>query len=309
MEDVGKNLGKLLDKRNYRDQFSAMMAEVLQDPDVKAFIAENEEVLTEADIQKSYAKLYEFVQEKRKFRINDPSMIAPGYEPRLALNFHFIDVTYVPTKELLAYQKQEEIRSRIKAMDMPKDIQEASFADYQQTPGRMEAIAAAVDFISELTANPQEFHKGLYFVGSFGIGKTYLLGAIARDLAEAGYTTTLVHFPTFAVEMKQAIGKDQVGDKLNAVKKAPILMMDDIGADAMSSWIRDEVFGVILQYRMQEQLPTFFTSNFTMHELEEHLSVTQRGESEPLKAKRIMERIRYLTQEIQMTGKNRRNDS
>lgn len=78
MEDVGKNLGKLLDKRNYRDQFSAMMAEVLQDPDVKAFIAENEEVLTEADIQKSYAKLYEFVQEKRKFRINDPSMIAPA---------------------------------------------------------------------------------------------------------------------------------------------------------------------------------------------------------------------------------------
>ena len=80
-------------------------------------------------------------------------------------------------------------------------------------------------------------------------------------------------------------------------------MMDDIGADAMSSWIRDEVFGVILQYRMQEQLPTFFSSNFSMQELEKHLSVTQRGESEPLKAKRIMERIRYLTKEIQMTGK------
>ena len=39
-------------------------------------------------------------------------------------------------------------------------------------------------------------------------------------------------------------------------------MMDDIGADAMSSWIRDEVFGVILQYRMQEQLPTFFLQLF-----------------------------------------------
>lgn len=307
MEDVGKNLNHMLDKRNYRSQFSAMMSEVLEDPDVKAFIQENQEALTEADIQKSYAKLYEFVQEKRKFRINDPGMIAPGYEPRLALNFHFIDVTYVPTKELLAHQKQEEIRGRIKAMDMPKDIQEASFADYQQTPGRMEAIAAAVDFINALTTQPQDFHKGLYLVGSFGIGKTFLLGAIARDLAEAGYTTTLVHFPTFAVEMKQAIGKDKVGDKLNAVKKAPILMMDDIGADAMSSWIRDEVFGVILQYRMQEQLPTFFSSNFTMQELESHLSVTQRGESEPLKAKRIMERIRYLTQEIQMTGQNRRN--
>jgi len=75
----------------------------------------------------------------------------------------------------------------------------------------------------------------------------------------------------------------------------------------MSSWIRDEVFGVILQYRMQEQLPTFFSSNFTMNELEQHLTVTQRGDEEPLKAKRIMERIRYLTKEIEMTGRNRRN--
>jgi primosomal protein DnaI len=147
----------------------------------------------------------------------------------------------------------------------------------------------------------------LYLAGSFGIGKTYLLGAIARDLAEAGFSSTLLHFPSFAVEMKQAIGKDQVAEKMEAIKKAPILMLDDIGADAMSSWIRDEVFGVILQYRMQEQLPTFFTSNFTMLELEKHLSVTQRGEEEPLKAKRIMERIRYLTKEVNMSGRNRRN--
>ena len=46
-----------------------------------------------------------------------------------------------------------------------------------------------------------------------------------------------------------------------------------------------------------------------MLELERDLSVTQRGEEEPLKAKRIMERIRYLTKEIEMTGKNRRNQS
>lgn len=308
MEDVGKNLSKIINQRNYQDRLSSMMAEVMADEDVQNFIAVHKEQLTEADIKKSYAKLYEFVQEKRKFRLNDPTMIAPGYEPQLTLNYHFIDVTYIPTKELLARKKQEEIRSRIKAMDMPKDIQEANFASYENTSGRGEALLAAVEFIESYKATPRTYHKGLYLVGSFGIGKTYLLGAIARDLAEAGHTTTLVHFPTFAVEMKQAIGKDLVGEKLNAVKKAEILMIDDIGADALSSWIRDEVFGVILQYRMQEQLSTFFSSNFSMAELEQHLSVTQRGESEPLKAKRIMERIRYLTKEIEMTGKNRRNN-
>ncbi|GAA3022622.1 primosomal protein DnaI [Tetragenococcus solitarius] len=307
MEDVGKNLNKLMNQKNYRTRFSEMMAEVLKDQDVKNFLDEHKEELSEEDIERSYAKLYEFVQEKRKFELNDPTMIAPGYEPQLALNYHSVDVTYIPTEELIKKQEQEEIRHRIQALNMPKDIQEAQMANYEGTTGRAKAFMGAIDFINAYKDAPRSFHKGLYLVGSFGVGKTYLLGAIARDLAEAGYTSTLLHFPSFAVDMKQSIKKDEVGEKLDAVKSASILMLDDVGADAMSSWIRDDIFGVILQYRMQEQLPTFFSSNFTMNELEQHLSVTQRGEEEPLKAKRLMERIRYLSQEIEMTGRNRRN--
>lgn len=309
MDNIGNQLSKIFDQKNYRLRYQEMMQEVLENPEVKSFLKEHQGYLTQQDIEKSYSKLYEFVQEKRKFIEQSSDMIAPGYEPQLTLNFHSIDVTYVPTKSLLERKHREEVRNRIRSVNMPKDIQEANFSNYEGTTGRAEAIMAAFDFVDQYTKQPNDFHKGLYLVGSFGIGKTYLLGAIARELAEAGYSTTLLHFPTFAVDMKQAIGKDLVGVKLNAIKQAPILMLDDIGADAMSSWIRDEVFGVILQHRMQEQLPTFFTSNFTMLELEQHLSVTQRGEEEPLKAKRIMERIRYLTKEIGMSGNNRRNQS
>ena len=52
MEDVGKNLSKILDKRNYRDRFSRNDGDVLKDPDVKEFISEHREELTDADIQK-----------------------------------------------------------------------------------------------------------------------------------------------------------------------------------------------------------------------------------------------------------------
>lgn len=307
MEDVGKELTKVIRSRKYLERFDAMIEEVLQDPDVQIFIKENQDKLTTEDIERSYSKLYEFVQEKKKFLVNDPTMIAPGYEPKLVLNFHYIDVTYVPTADLLSKQKEAEIRNRISTLDMPKDIQTASLQEFEKTPDRYDVSVAALDFISEYLEDPKSFHKGLYLVGNFGVGKTYLLGAIAHQLAIEGYQTTLVHFPTFAVEMKQAIGKDNVGEKLDNVKKAPILMIDDIGADAMSSWIRDDIFGVILQYRMQEQLPTFFSSNFSMDDLETHLTVSQRGDQEPLKAKRIMERIRYLTKEIWMRGPNRRN--
>ena len=268
MEDVGKEMSKIIQKRDINERYEELVNEVLKDQDVQAFIQANRERLSDEDIRKSYAKLYEFVQEKKKFQLNDPAMIAPGYEPRLMLNFHYIDVTYVPTADLIARQKEEEIRNRVRAMDMPKDVREANLRDFDPS---------------------------------------FLLGAMANALAERGFTTTIVHFPTFTVEMKQAIGRDQVGEKLDAVKKSPILMIDDIGAESMTSWIRDDVLSVILQYRMQEQLVTFFSSNLDLKALEEHLTVTQRGEQEPLKARRIMERVRYLSKEITMTGNDLRN--
>ena len=56
-----------------------------------------------------------------------------------------------------------------------------------------------------------------------------------------------------------------------------MLLLDDIGAENTSNWSRDEVLGPILQYRMENHLPTFFTSNLTMDELEEALSTTSSG--------------------------------
>jgi len=56
---------------------------------------------------------------------------------------------------------------------------------------------------------------------------------------------------------------------------------------------------------MQESLPTFFTSNFTLEELESHLSVSRDG-VEIVKAKRIMERIYQLCVDVELNSKNLR---
>lgn len=53
----------------------------------------------------------------------------------------------------------------------------------------------------------------MYIQGSFGVGKTYLLGAIANGLAEEGFRSTMLHFPSFAVEIKNAIGTNSVIEK------------------------------------------------------------------------------------------------
>lgn len=307
MDNIGKEIQKTFQARNWQERFTHLMENVLQDEDVQAFLNEHQEYFTDTDIQKSYAKLYEFVQEKSKFKERPSSSIAPGYEPKLVVSHHSIDVAYQPTSELQAKQKAQEIRQRVQAMSMPKDVREATFQELENDSERALAIEALFDFIDAYLAKPTAYHQGLYLEGSFGVGKSFLLGALANQLAQEGFSSTLVHFPSFVVEMKQSIATDTTADKLNTVKKAPILMIDDIGADSMSSWVRDDLLGVILQYRMQEQLPTFFSSNFSMQQLEnEHLRYSQRGEDEPLKAKRLMERIRYLAREITVVGKNRR---
>lgn len=55
---------------------------------------------------------------------------------------------------------------------------------------------------------------------------------------------------------------------------------------------------------MDEKLPTFFTSNLSIDDLEQHLSFNGK---EVVKAKRIIERVKQLCDVIEMNSDNMRN--
>ena len=309
MQSLNKTLQELMRGQNIANNIQQTMKQVYADKDVQAFLNENRDRLSKEAIKRGQSKLYEFFHEKQLIEKGVPT-VAPGYSPQLVISAGQIDVTYVPTKQLLERQRQRYIQRLVNSINMPKFIKNASYDDLNedtQTDTRTKAIQAAMDFTDNYQKG--EFQPGLYLYGQFGVGKTYLLGAIANELAKSkGVATTMVHFPSFAVEMRNSIKQNNTGEKLDAIKRAPILMLDDIGAGAMTTWIRDDVLGVILEYRMQEELPTFFSSNFSMDELQNnHLAINAQGDNEPLKAARIMERIKYLSREIEMEGKNLRD--
>ena len=97
-----------------------------------------------------------------------------------------------------------------------------------------------------------------------------------------------------------------VEDKLNYLKNVDILLIDDIGAENVTAWGRDEILGTILQYRMNNKLSTFFTSNLTLEELEVHLSLSKNSEDK-VKARRIIERIKQLSVDMELVSINRRS--
>ncbi|MFD1441935.1 primosomal protein DnaI [Lacticaseibacillus hegangensis] len=306
MKPMKDELAKIMDQRQMTAEYRKMMQDAVADPDVQAFLKANQHQLAPDAVSRSAAKIYEFVTARDRLAAGDP-LIAPGYQPQLVASNGLIDITYTATPEKVAQDAQAAQARLITALNMPKAIKSASLETYDPSD-RSAALSAALDFTMGMAEAPDQFHKGLYLTGPFGVGKTYLLGAIANDLAKQGIASTMLHYPTFAVEMKGAIADNSVLAKTDRIKKAKVLMIDDIGAEAWSAWVRDEVLGVILQYRMQEELPTLFTSNKNMQELTAFLSGSETGKAdEPVKAQRIMERVRFLAKEIAVGGPDRRN--
>ena len=56
---------------------------------------------------------------------------------------------------------------------------------------------------------------------------------------------------------------------------------------------------------MDNKKATFFTSNLNIKELENHF-ITSNKDEEVIKARRIMERVKYLTDELELIGENKR---
>ncbi len=199
--------------------------------------------------------------------------------------------------------KEAEPLKYMTCYDIPREIKEAKMKDiYTDDENRFNAITELNRFLKEYPEG-----KGIYLYGSFGSGKTYLISALFRELANRKIKSAIVFWPSFLQDLKNAMNgdKDEFKNKFNSIMKSPLLLIDDIGAENTTAWGRDEIFCPIIQYRMQEKLPTFFTSNLDLKTLEQHFSLTKDG-VDMVKARRIIERIKQMTKQVEMVSANLR---
>ncbi len=211
-----------------------------------------------------------------------------------------LDFEYKPCSYQIKLEKKTKYQKNIRFFEVPTILKEASMDSiYKTDKSRYEAILWIGDFLKKYEENPSS--KGLYLYGNFGCGKSYLLAALLNELAKQNHVSAMVFWPEF---LRQAF-YDDFKEKFEYVKKVPILLIDDIGAENVTAWNRDEILCPLLQYRMEEGLTTFFTSNLSLENLEQHLSNSKSGVEE-IKAGRIISRIEQLAMPLEMISKNLR---
>lgn len=211
----------------------------------------------------------------------------------------FIEFSYKPCK----YYVNDNKKNNTTFFDTPKMLREASLSELITEKERSSILKYIKDFLKKKMNN--EPVKGLYLSGSFGSGKSYILSALLNELSLKGFKCVNVNYPLLLNSLKASFNDYNYNDVMDEIMTCDVLLIDDIGAENNSAWARDEVLGTILQYRMDNVLTTFFTSNFTIGELENVLSETSKG-TDLIKARRIIERVKFLTEEQTLISKNKR---
>ncbi|AWM75582.1 primosomal protein DnaI [Lactobacillus kullabergensis] len=291
---------KIIDKTKNAEEEStdSIKKKVLADPKVNQFIKQHQEQLNDSIIDKSLPSLFEFYLSQYK---KDP--VTKGYYPDLIMNKNAISLKFVPEDSKLIHDQEINIKKHLRLINLPEKLHDVRLSRIDMTSERVEVMTAIQQFLYQYSRDIHQ--KGLYLAGNFGVGKTYILAGLANQVAAMEKYVVFLHVPTFIASLSSHFNDNSLQTEVQKIANADFLVLDDIGAENLSQWSRDEVLAVILQARMDNVLPTFFSSNFAMNDLEDHFKETKNA-IEPVKAARLMERIRALAKEVIISGPNRR---
>ncbi len=278
-----------------------MIDKLLEDTKIRKFVLEYD--LTHDQITHSINTFLTF-KESKSICQNCPGLYScklqsTGMTPKLSYYNNDVILEYKKCR----YNDVNDALLKINSMFVPKKIFNAELDDFDLIGNERKSIHNyLMSFLKDYSKTTPK--KGMYLSGIFGGGKTYILAVIANELAKQGYRITFAYYPDLVREIKSSIGSGNLEEVINDLKKVDILFLDDFGGESPSSFIRDEVLGPLLQHRLLEELPTFFSSNLPMRVLKDSLAVDN-TQNEKTKSIRIYERVKELAQEFEITEKPR----
>lgn len=161
----------------------------------------------------------------------------------------------------------------------------------------------ALNEYKEKVLEKVEAGEGLYIWGkSTGSGKTsWACKIVSHYFRKVAFDTGLeneglyIFLPTFLEDLRNNYeDKDPDFEQvLSMVKDCKLLIVDDIGAERVTDWVRERMVSII-NTRVSNNLATIYTSNLSPEELKEELG------------DRISSRVLGSSRVVEITGGDRR---
>jgi len=147
---------------------------------------------------------------------------------------------------------------------------------------------------------------GLLFMGPQGNGKTHLsVGIIKRLIRQKSIPCLFCTFPELLKEIQDSwnpVSQSSEMSLLTPVLSTVVLVLDELGAQKPSDWVRDQV-AYILNYRYNENKVTIVTTNFLDHP-EARDDKTRPDSLAARIGERIRSRLFEMCKTIKMDGKD-----
>jgi DNA replication protein DnaC len=178
------------------------------------------------------------------------------------------------------------------------------------TPDRSleRAKLAAERFVDEYPMSPP---FGLLFMGPPGVGKTHLaVGIIKQLIREKAVSCIFRTFPELLKEIQNSYNHVSQASELSLltpVLETEVLVLDELGAQNPSTWVRDTV-GYVLNYRYNENKVTILTTNYLDRMEKESSRVPVTDYLGDRIGDRMRSRLFEMCKTIKMDGKDFRKE-
>ncbi|WP_314197440.1 AFG1/ZapE family ATPase [Abiotrophia defectiva] len=272
----------------------------LEDIDVRMFL-EQYDLTDDADfIQRNMSRFREYI----KVRDTDE-----WYSANLKICDHNVMVEYIPRNERLAFRLMSGHSLVAKAHydATTESFRDATVGKEDQDLYNAKAYAYIKRFIDAYSQG--QYSKGMWLVGAMGIGKTHLMGAFTNRLVAKNISVRFLSMNQLIKDCHEKIkynSADLDSFLRNIKTNSEVLIFDDLGTEPITNWSLKTVIYDIFDYRMNNKLPTFVTSNLTIMD---YINQVRQGKDViPMDATRLEERLTKLMTEVQMGGRNRRKD-
>lgn len=209
------------------------------------------------------------------------------------------------TPQLQSLEEEKKYLEKYKIMALPKNFHKADFTAISST---IQKESTSYKEITKILFNfDKNEEKGIYLYGDLGVGKSFLSACVTNKAAKNGTAVAFIHIPTFINELKLSFGNSsEIEYKLDTMKRIPLLVLDDLGAEPITSWSRDEILLTILNDRLENNNKTIITGNYKPEHLVTAYSMDTKGVVEEIRARRLVDRILALTKPYELSGKNKR---